>query len=106
VPTFNAAFQGFQQLGIAQPRQLVKSGYDHIEIPSIIPHVTRVSLLGGACLCCAKKFKAEPPQDMPKGSPFGPNLRALVIYLRLYEAHLVKRGVKRESNHHTTSFFL
>ena len=26
VPTFNAAFQGFQQLGIAQPRQLVKSG--------------------------------------------------------------------------------
>jgi len=27
VPTFNAAFQGFQQLGIAQPRQLVKSGY-------------------------------------------------------------------------------
>src|SRR6516164_2610718 len=74
--------------------QFVCEAYDHIEIPPIIPHVTRVSLLGGACLCCARKFKAEPPQDMPKGSPFGPNLRALVIYLRLYEAHLVKRGVK------------
>ena len=74
--------------------QFVCEAYDHIEIPSIIPHVTRVSLLGGACLCCARKFKAEPPQDMPKGSPFGPNLRALVIYLCLYEAHLVKRGVK------------
>ena len=74
--------------------QFVCEAYDHIEIPSIIPYVTRVSLLGGACLCCARKFKAPPPQDMPKGSPFGPNLRALVIYLRLYEAHLVKRGVK------------
>ena len=27
MPTFNAAFQGFQQLGIAQPCQLVKSGW-------------------------------------------------------------------------------
>ena len=62
--------------------QFVCEAYDHIEIPPIVPHVTRVSLLGGACLCCARKFKAEPPQDMPKGSPFGPNLRALVIYLR------------------------
>ena len=74
--------------------QFVCEAYDHIEIPPIIPDVTRVSLLGGACQCCARKFKAPPPQDMPKGSPFGPNLRALVIYLRLYEAHLVKRGVK------------
>ena len=62
--------------------QFVCEAYDHIEIPPIVPHVTRVSLLGGACPCCARKFKAEPPQDMPKGSPFGPNLRALVIYLR------------------------
>src|SRR5208283_4471179 len=27
VPTFEAASQGFQQLGVAQPPQLVKSGY-------------------------------------------------------------------------------
>jgi transposase len=62
--------------------QFVCEAYDHIEIPPIVPHVTRVSLLGGTCQCCARKFKAPPPQDMPKGSPFGPNLRALVIYLR------------------------
>jgi transposase len=71
--------------------QFVCEAYDHIEIPSIIPHVTRVSLLGGACLCCARKFKAEPPQDMPKGSPFGPNLRALVIYLRFTQGIAFER---------------
>ena len=55
------------------------------------PHVRAYSLLGGACLCCAKKFKAEPPQDMPKGSPFGPNLRALVIYLRFTQGIAFER---------------
>ena len=71
--------------------QFVCEAYDHIEIPPIVPHVTRVSLLGGACLCCARKFKAEPPQDMPKDSPFGPNLRALVIYLRFTQGIAFER---------------
>lgn len=71
--------------------QFVREAYDHIEIPPIVPHVTRVSLLGGACPCCARKFKAPPPQDMPKGSPFGPNLRALVIYLRFTQGIAFER---------------
>ena len=71
--------------------QFVCEAYDQIEIPPIVPHVTRVSLLGGACLCCARKFKAKPPQDMPKGSPFGPNLRALVIYLRFTQGIAFER---------------
>ena len=65
---------------VSQSPQLVCEAYDHVEIPPIMPQVTRVSLLGGTCPCCARKFKAEPPIDMPKGSPFGENLRALVIY--------------------------
>ena len=76
--------------------QFVCEAYDHIEIPPIVPHVTRVSLLGGACLCCARKFKVEPPQDMPKGSPpFGPNLRALVIYLRFTQGIAFERLATR-----------
>jgi transposase len=71
--------------------QFVCEVYDHIEIPQIVPHVTRVSLLGGTCLCCAKNFKAPPPQDMPKGSPFGPNLRALIIYLRFTQGIAFER---------------
>lgn len=56
--------------------------YDRVEIPEIEPDVTRVTLHGGVCPCCAKRFKAEPPQGLKPGSPFGPNLRAFVIYLR------------------------
>jgi transposase len=56
--------------------------YDRVEIPAITPDVTQVSLYGGVCPCCAKRFKAEPPQGLEPGSPFGSNLRALAIYLR------------------------
>ena len=56
--------------------------YDRIEIPEIQPDVTRVTLQGGVCPCCAKRFKARPPEGLEPGSPFGPNLRAFVVYLR------------------------
>jgi len=56
--------------------------YDRVEIPQTKPDVTRVSLHGGVCPGCAKRFKADPPEGLEPGSPFGPNLRAFVIYLR------------------------
>jgi transposase len=56
--------------------------YDRIEIPRITPDVTRVTLHGGACPCCHGRFKAAPPAGLAPGSPFGPNLRAFVLYLR------------------------
>jgi transposase len=56
--------------------------YDRIEIPEIKPDVTRVTLQGGVCPCCRNRFKAPPPEGLEPGSPFGPNLRAFVIYLR------------------------
>ena len=56
--------------------------YDRVEIPAIVPDVTRVSLHGGTCPCCARRFKAEAPASLEPGSPFGPNIRAFVIYLR------------------------
>jgi transposase len=62
--------------------QAALESYDHVEIPEIKPDVTRVTLFGGCCPCCAGRFKAEAPQDMPPGSPFGPNLRAFALYLR------------------------
>jgi transposase len=55
--------------------------YDRVEIPEIELDVRRVTLHLGVCPCCAKRFKAEPPQGLEPGSPFGPNLRA-AIYLR------------------------
>jgi transposase len=60
--------------------------YDRIDIPRITPDVTRVTLHGGTCPCCHGRFKAAPPAGLEPGSPFGPNLRALVLYLRFGQA--------------------
>ncbi len=63
---------------VQEPRE----AYDRVEIPKIEPDVTRVTLMGGICPCCAGRFKATAPEGLEPGSPFGPNLRAFVVYLR------------------------
>jgi transposase len=83
VPAANCQHCGNDVTGAPQS---VCEVYDRIEIPEIKPDVTRVSLLGGVCPCCTKRFKAEPPQGLEPGSPFGPNLRALALYLRFTQA--------------------
>ena len=60
--------------------------YDRIELPEIRPDVTRVTVRGGVCPCCARRFKATPPSGLEPGSPFGPNLRSFVLYLRYTQA--------------------
>jgi len=67
---------------VANVAQSAVQVYDRIEIPKVEPDVTRVTLQGGVCPCCAKRFKAAAPEGLEPGSPFGPNLRAFVIYLR------------------------
>jgi transposase len=66
--------------------QVALQAYDRIEIAEIKPDITRVTLHGGVCPCCAQRFKAAPPQELQPGSPFGPNLRAFVLYLRFTHA--------------------
>jgi transposase len=65
--------------------------YDRIEIPEIKPDITQVTLHGGVCPCCSKRFRAAPPAELPAGSPFGPNLRAFAIYLRFVHAISLER---------------
>jgi len=77
-----ASFCSHCQGDVSGVSQRLCEAYDHLELPPIRPDVTRVMLFGGDCPHCAERFKAAPPADMPPGSPFGANLRALVIYLR------------------------
>ncbi|MDR2837020.1 MAG: IS66 family transposase [Azonexus sp.] len=67
---------------LSQAPQRLCEAYDHIDIPPVVPVVTRIHLHGGDCPGCGKQFKAAPPAGMASGSPFGENLRALVSYLR------------------------
>lgn len=71
---------------VSAVNQTVSERYDRIEIAAIKPDVTRVVLHGGLCPCCAKGFKAQPPEGLEPGSPFGPNLRAFFLYLRTAHA--------------------
>jgi transposase len=66
--------------------QTTVRAYDRIELPEIKPDVTRVTLHGGVCPCCTKTFMASAPAGLEPGSPFGPNLRAFVLYLRFTQA--------------------
>jgi transposase len=61
--------------------QVLARAYDHVELPPIKPVTTRVNLHRADCPCCGKTTTAEPPADMPPGSPFGPGIVALVTYL-------------------------
>jgi transposase len=61
--------------------QTCRHRYDHIDIPPIAPLVTRIELFGGRCTRCGRRFRAEAPDDMAPGSPFGASIRALLLYL-------------------------
>ena len=61
--------------------QVLAHAYDHVELPPIKSITTRINLHSGDCSGCGKTVTAEPPADMPPGSPFGPGIVALVTYL-------------------------
>lgn len=69
--------------GTAAPAagQWCRHRYDHIELPAIRPVVTRVELFGGRCGGCGRRYRAAPPAGMMPGTPFGPGIRALLLYL-------------------------
>jgi transposase len=65
--------------------------YDRIELPPVRPDVTRVRLFGGRCPCCGERATAEAPAGLEPGSPFGPSIAAMVVYL--HYAHAI--GMER-----------
>lgn len=65
---------------VSRLKQTCRMRYDHVDIPPVLPHVTRIELHGGRC-ACGKRFRAAPPEGMPPGTPFGPNIHALLAYL-------------------------
>jgi len=68
--------------------------YDHVELPPVRPVTTRVHLHRGVCPCCGKRFVAPAPEGMEPGSPFGPHVVALVLYLHVVHAISFKRMVE------------
>jgi transposase len=65
--------------GVPPADQVLAHAYDHLEIPPTKPVTTRVNLFR-AVLPGGKTITAEPPDDMPPGSPLGPGIVTLVSY--------------------------
>ncbi len=63
---------------VSGQRQTCRHRDDHIDIPPMAPVVTRIELFGGRCAACGRRFRAEAPEDMPPGTPFGASIRSLL----------------------------
>ncbi len=57
----------------------VIGAFDSVDLPPILPVVTRHQRLACACAACGVVTKAAAPVT---GSPFGPNIQALALYLK------------------------
>lgn len=79
------------QAGFPAGAQTPQSVYDRIELPPVRPHVTRVQLFGGRCVCCGVRSTAAAPKGLEPGSPFGRSIEAMVVYL--HYAHAI--GLER-----------
>jgi transposase len=55
--------------------------YDHIDLPPMRPVTTRINLHSGNCPRCKRRVAARPPAGMQPGSPFGPGIVSVVMYL-------------------------
>src|SRR6202008_3882650 len=62
------------------------NAYDHIELPLIRPGITRIHRRRGVCPGGRRGFSAPPPAGMSPGSPFGPDLTALILHLHVTQA--------------------
>ena len=53
--------------------------HDTVDLPPVMPVVTRSQRLACTCPGCGTRVKAAP---LAPGSPFGPNIQALSLYLK------------------------
>jgi transposase len=59
--------------------------------PGIRPVVTRIHRHRGVCPCCRKGFSAPVPDGMAPGSPFGPEIQALILHLHVTQSLPLRR---------------
>ena len=66
--------------------QKLHAVYDKIELPRPASIVTRVELYAARCRGCGARVVAPAPSGLEPGSPFGPSIEALAVYLRYEHA--------------------
>jgi transposase len=79
---------------VSAAAQRCRHRYDHIDLPQIPPVVTRVEIFGGRCAACGHRYRGEALAGMPPGTPFGPGIRARLMYLH-HSHHVGFEGLSR-----------
>jgi transposase len=59
---------------LAEAGQELARAWDHVDLAPIKPIRARINLFRATCPCCKARITAQPPADMPEGSPFGPGV--------------------------------
>ncbi len=76
---------------LGEDDQRLHARYDKIDLPPVRPVVTRVERYRGHCPCCGGTTLAPVPEGLEEGSPFGPSILALALYLRFTHAISYRR---------------
>jgi transposase len=79
---------------LAEADQTLAARYDKIDLPRVAPVVTRVERYAGHCRCCGATTLAPLPEGLEPGTPFGPSVVALALYLRCVH-HVSYRRLSR-----------
>jgi transposase len=74
------------QAAVSVATQQLSGIYERIDLPLVKPHITRVERYGGTCPTCQQHYESPVPVGLEPGSPFGPQIAALVTYLRYHHA--------------------
>ncbi len=79
------------QAALRTDDQTLAARYDKIELPNVVPVVTRVERYAGHCQCCGGTTLAPLPEGLEVGTPFSLNIVALAMYLRFTHAISYRR---------------
>jgi len=74
------------QAALGEADQALQGRYDKIDLPQVVPMVTRVERYAGRCRCCGGTTLAPVPEGLEPGTPFSVGIVALAMYLRFVHA--------------------
>ena len=82
------------EAALAEADLTLASRFDKVDLPKVVPVVTRVERYAGHCRCCGGTTLAPLPEELEPGTPFSLNIVALAMYLRFVH-HVSYRRLSR-----------
>ena len=79
---------------LAEADLTLATRFDKIDLPQVVPVVTRVERYAGHCRGCGATTLAPVPEGLEPGTPFSLNIVALAMYLR-FAHHVSYRRLTR-----------